>query len=138
MSKLSGDLLRERVGQCLQFSGGAALDPPFTLKANEKYPTGIISKGKKRKFQESVELQVGLKDYDPSKDKRFNGTIQLKHCPRPNLNICIIGDAKRCDEADSKGYPRMDVEALKNFNKNKKLVKKFAAKYASFLASSHS
>lgn len=144
-SKLSGDILREKVTQCLQYAGGVAVDPPIQVKPRTvtdsdgntivKYPDGKITKGKKRNFQETIELQVGLKDYDPQKDKRFNGTIQLKHCPRPNLNICIIGDAKRCEEADSKGYPRMDVEALKNFNKNKKLVKKFAAKYAMFLAS---
>ena len=87
------------------------------------------------KFQETIELQVGLKDYDPNKDKRFNGTIRLKHCPRPNLKVCILGDVKHVEEAESKGYPYMDVEALKGFNKNKKLVKKFAAKYAAFIAS---
>ena len=89
----------------------------------------------KRKFQETIELQVGLKDYDPNKDKRFNGTIRLKHCPRPNMKVCILGDVKHVEEAESKGYPYMDVEALKGFNKNKKLVKKFAAKYAAFIAS---
>lgn len=31
---------------------------------------------KKRKFQETVELQVGLKNYDPQKDKRFSGTVK--------------------------------------------------------------
>lgn len=80
-------------------------------------------------------MQVGIKDYDPQKDKRFNGTIRLKYCPRPNLKICVLGDAKRSDEADSKGYPRMDIEQLKALNKNKKLVKKLAAKYAAFVAS---
>jgi len=30
---------------------------------------------KKRKFRETVELQIELKNYDPQKDKRFNGTI---------------------------------------------------------------
>lgn len=28
-------------------------------------------------FVETVELQVGLKNYDPSKDKRFSGVIKL-------------------------------------------------------------
>ena len=79
-------------------------------------------------------MQVGIKDYDPQKDKRFNGTIRMKYCPRPNLKICVLGDAKRVEEANAKGYPCMDVDALKAFNKNKKLVKKFAAKYAAFVA----
>ena len=31
---------------------------------------------KKRKFLESVDLQIGLKNYDPQKDKRFSGTVK--------------------------------------------------------------
>lgn len=34
------------------------------------------SKTKKRKFLETVELQIGLKNYDPQKDKRFSGTVK--------------------------------------------------------------
>lgn len=34
------------------------------------------SKVKKRGFLESVELQIGLKNYDPQKDKRFSGTVK--------------------------------------------------------------
>lgn len=33
-------------------------------------------KEKKRKFRETIELQVGLKNYDPQKDKRFSGTVR--------------------------------------------------------------
>ena len=31
---------------------------------------------KKRKFTETVELQISLKNYDPQKDKRFSGTVK--------------------------------------------------------------
>jgi len=31
---------------------------------------------KKRKFLETVELQISLKNYDPQKDKRFSGTVK--------------------------------------------------------------
>ena len=34
------------------------------------------SAGKKRKFVETVELQISLKNYDPQKDKRFSGTTR--------------------------------------------------------------
>lgn len=34
------------------------------------------SKEKKKKFLETVELQIGLKNYDPQKDKRFSGTVK--------------------------------------------------------------
>ena len=93
------------------------------------------SKAKPRKFVETVELQIGLKNYDPQKDKRFNGTVVLPAMPRPKLKICMLGDAKHCEEAAGIGIDKMDVEALKKFNKNKKLIKKMAKKYAVFVAS---
>ena len=31
---------------------------------------------KRKKFLETVELQISLKNYDPQKDKRFSGTVR--------------------------------------------------------------
>ncbi|CAG0879026.1 unnamed protein product [Cyprideis torosa] len=90
---------------------------------------------KKRKFLETVELQIGLKNYDPKKDKRFSGTVKLKNIPRPKMQVCILGDEQHCDEAKANNIPYMDAEALKKLNKNKKLVKKLAKRYDAFLAS---
>ena len=39
---------------------------------------------KKRKFNETVDLQIGLKNYDPQKDKRFSGTVKYVNL-RTNL-----------------------------------------------------
>merc|ERR1712165_283943 len=93
------------------------------------------SKSKKRGFLETVELQVGLKNYDPQRDKRFSGTVRLKNIPRPKLKICVLGDESHCDEAKANNIPYMDIEALKKLNKDKKLVKKLAKKYDGFVAS---
>ncbi|EEB07446.1 60S ribosomal protein L1 [Schizosaccharomyces japonicus yFS275] len=90
---------------------------------------------KKRNFVETVELQIGLKNYDPQRDKRFSGTIKLPNVPRPNLSICILGDAHDLDRAKHGGVDAMSVEDLKKLNKNKKLVKKLAKKYDAFIAS---
>lgn len=30
----------------------------------------------KRNFTETVELQIGLKNYDPQRDKRFSGVVK--------------------------------------------------------------
>merc|ERR1711998_161389 len=93
------------------------------------------SEEKKRNFTETVELQIGLKNYDPQKDKRFNGTVKLPHVPRPRMKVCILGDAQHVDEANKNNVDSMDVEALKKLNKNKKLIKKLAKKFDAFLAS---
>merc|ERR1712236_177429 len=92
------------------------------------------AKDKPRKFQETVDLQIGLKNYDPQKDKRFSGTVKLRHIPRPKFTVCILGDQQHCDEATANGIACMDQEALKKMNKNKKLVKKLAKKYNVFMA----
>lgn len=43
---------------------------------------------KKRRFLETVELQIGLKQYDPQKDKRFAGAVKLPYIARPRFVHC--------------------------------------------------
>ena len=62
MSKITRDALGESIAALLQHS----------------------AETKKRKFRETVELQVALKNYDPQKDKRFAGTIRYSPSPRPS------------------------------------------------------
>ncbi|KAL5344346.1 hypothetical protein V496_01785 [Pseudogymnoascus sp. VKM F-4515 (FW-2607)] len=90
---------------------------------------------KKRNFLETVELQIGLKNYDPQRDKRFSGTIKLPQVPRPNMAICILGDQHDIDRAKHGGVDAMSADDLKKLNKNKKLIKKLARKYDAFIAS---
>ena len=93
------------------------------------------AEAKKRGFTETIELQIGLKNYDPQKDKRFSGSVKLPYCPRPSLAVCVLGDVNHCEQATALGVDAMTVEDLKKLNKNKKLVKKLAKKYHGFLAS---
>ncbi|MCO5560856.1 hypothetical protein L7F22_014476 [Adiantum nelumboides] len=88
------------------------------------------SKEKKRKFVQTVELQIGLKNYDPQ-----SGSVKLAHIPRSKMKVCLLGDAQHVEEAEKIGLDCMDVDALKKMNKNKKLVKKLAKKYHAFLSS---
>ena len=45
---------------------------------------------KKRNFLETVELQIGLKNYDPQRDKRFSGTVKLPRVPRPGMSVWYV------------------------------------------------
>ncbi|KAI3915798.1 hypothetical protein MKX01_013254 [Papaver californicum] len=112
MSKLAADVVKEAIAQII-----------------------ADAKEKNRKFTETIELQIGLKNYDPQKDKRFSGSVRLPHIPRPKMKVCMLGDAQHVEEAQKIGLDYMDVEGLKKLNKNKKLVKKLAKKYHAFLAS---
>jgi large subunit ribosomal protein L10Ae len=62
--------------------------------------TGITNdcREKNRKFVETIELQIGLKNYDPQKDKRFSGSVKLPHIPRPKMRVCMLGDAQHVEE----------------------------------------
>jgi len=113
MSKLSTDSVQEAVVAMLQHS-----------------------KEKPRKFVETIELQVALKNYDPVKDKRFSGSIRLPFAPKQKYTVCIIGDAKHVEDAKNSGLPAVTQDDLKKLKKDKKLVKKFANQYNAFLASS--
>merc|ERR1712210_238951 len=86
-------------------------------------------------FLESVDLQIGLKNYDPQKDKRFSGTVKLKYVPRKKFRVCVLGDQAHCDEAKEKGLPSMSADDLKKLNKDKKKVKNLAKSYDAFLCS---
>merc|ERR1712193_293007 len=112
MSKINRDQLYEQVAEMIQ-----------------------ASKDKNRKFTESVELQIMLKNYDPQKDKRFSGTVKLPNTARPKFTVCVLGNQAHIDEATKFNIPHMSVEDLKKLNKDKKLVKKLAKKYDAFLAS---
>ncbi|CAF4240197.1 unnamed protein product [Rotaria socialis] len=90
---------------------------------------------KKRKFAETVELQVVLKNFDPSRDKRFSGTVRLRHIPKPKFTVCVLGDERHCDEARANNIPAMTIDDLKKLNKDKKLIRKLAHQYDAFLAS---
>ena len=68
-------------------------------------------------------------------DKRFSGQIKLPTIPRPQMTICVLGDAHDIDRAKQLGVDVMSVDDLKKMNKNKKLVKKLAKKYDAFVAS---
>lgn len=110
------------------------INPDVLLDAIKDILT--YSKTKKpRKFVETIELQIGLKNYDPAKDKRFAGTMALPNECKQKLNLCVLGDQIHCDAAAAIKMPFMSVEDMKALKKDKKKVKEMAAQYDGFLAS---
>lgn len=79
-------------------------------------------------------MQVGLKDYDPKKDKRFSGALRLPYLCKTKIRVCVIGDVQHIEEATALGLDCMSLDDLKKFNKEKKEIKKWAKKYQLLLA----
>ena len=93
------------------------------------------SKTKKRNFLETIELQIKLRGYVISKDKRFVGAIKLPHVIRPNVRIGVLGNKIHCEQAAELGIPHYDLPTLTAFNKEKKVVKKWTRRHHLFIAS---
>ena len=96
-------------------------------KAIEKAITG----GRKRKFIESVDISVSVKDVnlkDPS--KRFRAEIILPNPVKKDVRIAVVGDEATISNAKLSGakycYSQDDVSAL---SKEPKKAKKFAKEH---------
>lgn len=123
-SKIGSEVLNKALDTILAYSAG-----------NEVEVDGEKVQGKKRKFVETVELQVTLKQIDPAKDKRFAGSFVLPNPTRDHINVCIFVNDKHEQICKKENIPCMNVDEITNLNKNKKLIRKLAKKYDAFLAS---
>ena len=79
MSKLNKDLVEGAIDKILAYSSGETIQHD-----------GADVKGKKRKFVETIDLQIALKNYDPQRDKRFSGTFKLPSIPRRVARIVAL------------------------------------------------
>lgn len=125
MSKINPEVLSNAIRDILAYARGEVI-----TKGGEEV------QGKKRNFLETVELQITLKNIDPSKDKRFSGTFKLPDAARPSLKICMLANEAHAEQCKELGLDFLTVADLKKFNKDKKIIKaKLANKYDAFLAS---
>ena len=95
----------------------------------------MLEERKKRKFVESIDLQIMLRDYNPEKDKRFNSTTVLNHNCRSKMKVCLIGTILHIDAAKGLDIETASIDDLKKFNKEAKLIKKWARQFDVLLVS---
>lgn len=84
-----------------------------SVRASLKEVLGAALGENRRNFVETVELQIGLKNYDPQRDKRFSGTVKLPNIPRPRMSVCILADQHDIDRAKKIGLEFHSVDDLK-------------------------
>lgn len=90
----------------------------------------------KRKFSQSIELVVRLREVDLKKpENRINETIALPNPPEKALKICVIASGDLGTRAKAGGadmlVTRQDIDAL---SKDKKAARKLAQDYDFFIA----
>jgi large subunit ribosomal protein L1 len=100
----------------------------------------LVKKGKEqskeRKFTQSVEVIVKLKEVDPKKtDLNINEIVYLPHPTAKQAKVCFIGTGDLAVRAKTaKADLVMDPSQLENYGGNKKDAKKLARSYDFFLA----
>jgi large subunit ribosomal protein L1 len=100
----------------------------------------LVKKGKEqskeRKFTQSVEVVITLKDVDPKKtDLNVNEIVYLPHPMARKARICFIGSGDMALRAkNAKVDNIVDPSQLENYAGSKKDAKKLARAYDFFLA----
>ncbi|XP_070383630.1 large ribosomal subunit protein uL1-like isoform X2 [Dermacentor albipictus] len=89
---------------------------------------------KRRRFLETVDLLVWLKEYSFQRYKRLNGIIMLPHVVKPNFRGCLIGYKIDRKEARACNLDFMSVGEVMLLNGRPTAIKKLAARYDAFLA----
>jgi large subunit ribosomal protein L1 len=102
--------------------------------------TELVKKGKEqskeRKFAQSLEVVLTLKDVDPKKnDLNINETVFLPHPASVPAKVCFIGSGDLAVRAkNAKADAVIEPSQLENYAGSKKEAKKLARAYDFFLA----
>lgn len=70
-----------------------------------------------------------LRDFDPEKDKRFNSSTTLSYPCKSKLKICLIGTMTHIDQCKDVQIEFVNIDDLKKFNNEAKMIKKWARKF---------
>ena len=96
----------------------------------------IKQKSKKRKFRQSIELILNLKDINLKKpENRINELVELPHPPVENIRVTVFATGDLALRARSAGvYRVLEKDALVTLANNKKNSKKLVKETDFFLA----
>ncbi len=94
-----------------------------------------VRDGKKRKFSQSVDLIVNLKDIDLKKnDQQVDFFAQLPHAEGSGIAICALVGPELKDNATANVDTVIEVDDFPKYTKDKKLAKALAEKHQFFIA----
>ena len=93
-------------------------------------------KSKPRKFPQTVELQIALRNYNAKKEKKVAADIDLPNPVKRAIKvICIVNDADK-DQCKRDNIDHVDLDFFKKFADDVKQIKKWARSYDMVLVSS--
>jgi large subunit ribosomal protein L1 len=95
----------------------------------------LKEKTKKRKFTQSIDLSIKIKDIDLKQPKnRINAEVFLPHILAEKRKICVVGTGDLKVRAKNMGLKVLDKEDLNKLKGDKKTAKKFVKNIEIFIA----
>ncbi len=108
---------------------------PVDKKELIKILKKIDESSKKRKFTESVEIAVNLKDVDLKKpENRINTELVLPYNIGKEPRICVIASGETAVKAKELEVKILDKDELQSLTGNKKAIRKLAKAFDFFVA----
>lgn len=98
-----------------------------TAKGLEDAIALALELGKKRRFKQSVEVIIALKDIDlKSPQARIRETVFLPHRPGKEANVCVVAEGDMEVKAREAGVEVINRQELQGLAGNKREVKRLA------------
>ncbi len=96
----------------------------------------VREKSEKKKFNQSIELIINLRDIDMKKpEARIQETIELPHMPTKKAKVCVIAGGELALKARKAGAELViSSEELESLATDKKRQKQLASTYGIFIA----
>ncbi len=108
---------------------------PLTTEAIAKIVGEVKSASAKRKFNQSVDLAINLKELDMSKpENRLNEEVVLPHGRGKALKVAVIAMGELALQAKSAADRVLSKEEVEELAKNKKAAKKLVEEFDFFVA----
>ena len=108
---------------------------PVNLAPIIKAVDELKEKSKKRKFIQSVDLAINIKDVDLKQPKnRINTEVFLPHELGKGSKICVVASGDLGIRAKNMGLTVLDKDELGKLGSDKKTAKKFVRNYDIFVA----
>lgn len=109
---------------------------PLEKKTISDAIKALKDKSKERKFVQSIDLVINLRDIDPKKPEgKIQELVELPHVPGKKNRVCVMASGEMALKAKRAGSDlvlgRSDLEALAG---DKKKQKQLAKTYDSFIA----
>ncbi|KAH9386164.1 large subunit ribosomal protein L10Ae [Nematocida major] len=113
--------------------GSKAFEAEAIISAIEK----VISEVKPKKVEagETIEVRVGIKGYDPARDKRFRGEVTLPYLKRKEEKVLVLADIHLTNALEGSNIPYISFDEFKGKTPEaKKRRKKLVKQYHSFIS----